>query len=59
MEGIDLILKKATPRRLKIEELKKDLLKIPNVESVHELHVWSLTTSKMALSAHVRTTAPS
>lgn len=33
--------------------IKKDLLSIPTVREVHDLHIWSVSTKKTALSAHL------
>lgn len=60
MEGIlSYEISLGTPRKINIDLLRTDILKLPNVTSIHDLHVWSLTNSKMAMSAHIRTTTPS
>lgn len=33
--------------------IKDDLLDLPNVVQVHNIHIWSLTTSRVALAAHI------
>lgn len=45
MEGV--------PLRLSVEELGKQMAAVPGVDSVHDLHVWTLSGSRIALSAHV------
>ena len=42
-----------TPAGIKFEEVKEDLLMIPSVEEVHDLHIWSLSTKHLSLSAHL------
>jgi cobalt-zinc-cadmium efflux system protein len=34
-----------------IDEVKKRLLHLPGVVSIHDLHVWSLSTTEAALTA--------
>lgn len=41
----------AVPPDVKLEELEGDLLAIPGVASVYDLHVWSLSSSEKALTA--------
>ena len=45
MEGV--------PLHLSLEEIGKTMAKVEGVTSVHDLHVWSLTAERIALSAHV------
>src|SRR5690606_14158121 len=48
------ILLQAVPGHINLEEVKDDLLNLPGVEDVHELHIWQLSDSKMVSSVHVR-----
>jgi cobalt-zinc-cadmium efflux system protein len=45
MEGV--------PLHLSLEEIAKTMAEVEGVTSVHDLHVWSLTAERIALSAHV------
>lgn len=45
MEGV--------PLGLSLQAIGKDMAAIPGVRSVHDLHVWSLSSQRLALSAHV------
>ena len=45
MEGV--------PLHLSLEEIGKTMAKVEGVTSVHDLHIWSLTAERAALSAHV------
>jgi zinc transporter 1 len=47
------ILLQSPPLGLDVNDIRHDLEKIPNVESVHELHVWRLNQTKSLASAHV------
>jgi cobalt-zinc-cadmium efflux system protein len=45
MEGV--------PLHLSLEEIGKAMAGVEGVTSVHDLHIWSLTAERIALSAHV------
>ncbi|SOV12897.1 zinc transporter, putative [Plasmodium gaboni] len=47
------ILMEGTPVSINLIDLKNDLLKIPGVLDVHDLHVWSLSIGKPALACHI------
>ena len=52
-EALSIVLESA-PRHLNIDEIRQDLLALPSVTDVHDLHVWTITSGFVALSAHVR-----
>lgn len=43
----------AVPKSLKIDEVKERLLQIPNVISVHDLHLWSLEGTSTIMTSHI------
>ncbi len=43
----------AAPEKFDVREIEKELSAHPEVEDIHDLHVWALSTSQNALSAHV------
>ncbi|QVL55135.1 MAG: cation transporter [Simkaniaceae bacterium] len=47
------ILMEGTPSGIKYEEVKEDLLILKDVKEVHDLHIWSISTKHLALSAHL------
>jgi cobalt-zinc-cadmium efflux system protein len=51
-ESVDVLLE-AAPRHITVSEVRSRLEAIPNVESVHDLHVWTVTSGMIAMSAHV------
>jgi cobalt-zinc-cadmium efflux system protein len=53
-ESVDILLE-STPRGLDVEALVRDVRAVPGVRGLHDLHVWSLTQSMRALSAHILT----
>jgi cobalt-zinc-cadmium efflux system protein len=48
MEGV--------PLHLSLEEIGQEMACVPGVMSVHDLHVWSVTSEKIMLSAHLSVT---
>jgi cobalt-zinc-cadmium efflux system protein len=47
------ILMESTPTRIDMDELTKDLLAIPGVAAVHDLHVWTITSGMDSATGHV------
>jgi cobalt-zinc-cadmium efflux system protein len=47
------ILLEATPDDIDLDEVRRHLLELHEVASVHDLHVWTLTSSLPILTAHV------
>ncbi len=45
----------ATPEGMNLEQLKSDVSKIAGVESVHDLHVWSLDGESHVMTLHIVT----
>ncbi len=55
-ETVDVLLE-AAPRHLDVDELRAALLAEAGVASVHDLHVWTITSGMVSLSCHVHCTA--
>jgi len=47
------ILLEGTPTRIDPAEVERSIARVPNVQSVHDLHVWTLTSGSEAMSVHV------
>ena len=47
------VLLEATPKDVKLDRLTATIGSVDGVETVHDLHVWSLSSDVRALSAHV------
>jgi cobalt-zinc-cadmium efflux system protein len=47
------ILLEATPDDIDLDEVRRHLLELPEVQSVHDLHAWTLTSSLPLLTAHI------
>jgi cobalt-zinc-cadmium efflux system protein len=50
-EAVDVLME-AVPAHIDVETLRLALERVPGTDEVHDLHVWSLTTGRCALSAH-------
>jgi cobalt-zinc-cadmium efflux system protein len=50
---VDVLLE-STPRHLDMPRIEAAMRSVPGVESVHDLHVWSITSGFDAMSGHVR-----
>lgn len=47
------VLMEGVPRHLDLAAVGRAMAEIPNTMSVHDLHIWSLASGRLALSAHV------
>ena len=50
-EAVDVLLE-ASPPHIDLDAVRARIESIPNVESVHDLHVWTVTSGMIAMSAH-------
>jgi cobalt-zinc-cadmium efflux system protein len=50
-EAVDILME-AVPRHIDLDDLRRVLEAVAGAMEVHDLHVWSLTTGRYALSAH-------
>jgi cobalt-zinc-cadmium efflux system protein len=55
-DAVDILLE-GTPSHINLELVKKSLQQIPGVASLHDLHIWTLTSGIHALSCHVLVSA--
>jgi len=53
------VLMERAPSHIDVEDVRANLLADPGVEDVHDLHVWTITSGFVALSAHVVAPDPS
>ena len=51
-ESLDVLME-AVPSHIELEHLREAMASIPGACRVHDLHVWTLTTGRHALAAHV------
>jgi cobalt-zinc-cadmium efflux system protein len=47
------VLLEGTPAHLDLDEIETAMHHVPGVQRVHDLHVWTLTSGREAMSAHV------
>jgi cobalt-zinc-cadmium efflux system protein len=50
-DSVDILLE-GTPSHINLESVKSDLSEVPGVHSIHDLHIWTLTSGIHALSCH-------
>ena len=48
------ILMEGAPAEISVNDVNKALVDIPGVSSVHDLHIWTLTSGKNILTAHIK-----
>ena len=51
-EALDVLME-STPKDLQMEHVREHILDAPGVTSVHDLHVWTITSGMNVISAHV------
>ena len=51
-ESLNLLLE-GVPQGIDLNEVEKSILAVPGVASLHDLHVWGITSGKNSLTAHV------
>lgn len=52
IEAVNLALD-GVPKQIEIDKVHQFLMEQPGVESIHDLHVWGLSTTEVALTAHL------
>jgi cobalt-zinc-cadmium efflux system protein len=57
-ESVDVLLE-GTPRHIDLEAVRHAIARIPGVEAVEDLHVWTLTSGFLAMSGHAVASDPS
>jgi cobalt-zinc-cadmium efflux system protein len=50
-ESVDVLLE-STPSHISLGAVRAQLEAIPGIESVHDLHIWTVTSGVIAMSAH-------
>jgi cobalt-zinc-cadmium efflux system protein len=53
------VLMESAPGHVDVDEVRNCLMRIPGVEEVHDLHVWTIASGLVALSAHIAAERPS
>ena len=51
-QSVDVLMESA-PGHIDVDAVRSALLTLPHVSNVHDLHVWTITSGFVALSAHV------
>jgi cobalt-zinc-cadmium efflux system protein len=51
-ESVDILLE-AVPKQIDINAVIQDIKRVPGVEDVHDIHIWTITSGVYALSTHL------
>lgn len=51
-ESVNILLE-SVPKGIQINEVREAILGIPEIKEIHDLHIWQITSSMYALTAHV------
>ena len=51
-ESVDVLLEGA-PQHLDLEQIDREVRELPGVAHVHDLHIWTVTSGFLAMSAHI------
>ena len=54
MRNVVDVLLESTPRRFDLRAIEAAMRAVPGVESVHDIHLWTITSGFDAMSGHVR-----
>ena len=46
------------PNNIDIESVRDYLLNLPDVNEIHDLHIWAMSTTQVALTAHILRSSP-
>jgi cobalt-zinc-cadmium efflux system protein len=49
------VLLEAAPRGIRTSEVQREMLDVAGVRNIHDLHIWTVTSGFVSLSAHVET----
>jgi len=52
------VLMEGAPGHINVDDVRSTLLELPGVSNVHDLHVWTITSGFVALSAHLTCVDP-
>jgi cobalt-zinc-cadmium efflux system protein len=53
LKSVVEVLLEAAPAGMRVEEIQAALCQVPGVRSVHDLHLWTITSGFVAMSGHV------
>jgi cobalt-zinc-cadmium efflux system protein len=51
-ESVDILLE-ATPKDVDLENVIKSISELDEIEGVHDVHIWTITSGMYAMSAHI------
>jgi cobalt-zinc-cadmium efflux system protein len=51
-DSVDILME-SVPKNISVEKVVEDIKKVPGVREIHDIHVWTITSGIVALSAHL------
>lgn len=51
-DSVDILME-AVPKNIKVEDVVNEIKLVPGVKDVHDIHIWTITSGIVALSAHL------
>jgi cobalt-zinc-cadmium efflux system protein len=57
-EGVNILLE-GVPQNIDYDRIKNDIESLEDVRSIHDLHIWAISSSRLSLSAHLTATSRS
>lgn len=54
LKQVTHVLLEGTPSHIDLESVQEEIVKVEGVESVHDIHVWTITSGIDVMTAHVR-----
>lgn len=52
-ESIDILMQ-GTPENINLDQIKNELLKIPDIEEIHHVHIWRLDENNIVFECHIK-----
>ena len=52
------VLMESAPKNVKVEDVIDDLMNLKGVDEIHDIHIWSLSMGKVALTCHLTSDNP-
>ncbi len=44
----------AVPKQINIDQVREHILAMQSIEGIHDLHIWAMSTTQIALTAHIK-----
>jgi cobalt-zinc-cadmium efflux system protein len=51
-DSVDILME-GVPKNIRVEKVVEDIRQVPGIQEIHDIHVWTITSGIVALSAHL------